>query len=174
MKFEIKYRWSNEVKIVLEGETRDKAIIQALKDGKDLSGSNLRGSNLRGSDLSDSNLSGSDLSDSNLSDSNLRVIKHDIWGVLLMARNEVPKLREMVILGKINGSVYQGECSCLCGTIANIKNACISDGSELPFADSNSPAEKFFMGIKEGDTPETNPVSACVLAFIDEFIALTK
>jgi hypothetical protein len=39
---------------------------------------------------------------------------------------------------------------------------------------SGSTAERFFMGIKEGDTPETNPASRLMLEWIDELQLLVS
>jgi uncharacterized protein YjbI with pentapeptide repeats len=72
VKFEINYSWSNDVKIVLEGKSRNDAIKQAIIDKKDLRGCNLSGSDLRSSDLRGCNLSGCNLRGCNLSGSDLR------------------------------------------------------------------------------------------------------
>ncbi len=137
-----------------------------------LSGANLSGANLSGADLSKANLSGANLSKANLSWADLRVIKHDIWGVLLQSRAEVPFLRQALLEGKVDGSVYQGECSCLCGTLAKAQGK--TDGSTLPFANASSPAERWFLAIRKGDTPENNPVAKLALQWVDEFLELTK
>ena len=105
MKFEIKRRFTGAVKFTTEIEAQKDApasvklrlaVLWAIENKVDLSGSDLRGSNLsncnlRGSNLSNCNLSGSDLrgsnlsrSDlrgSNLSGSDLRVLQTDIWTV---------------------------------------------------------------------------------------------
>jgi hypothetical protein len=117
-------------------------------------------------------LSWADLSKADLSKADLRIIKHDIWGVLLQAQKEVPALRDALIAGKVDGSVYSGTCSCLCGTLAKAQG--LTSGDELPFADAASPAERFFLAIRKGDTPETNAVAKLALQFVDEFLALTR
>ena len=110
MKFEIKRRFTGAVKFTTEIEAQEDApasvklrlaVLWAIENKVDLSGSNLSGSdlsncNLRGSNLSDCdlsncNLSGSDLRGSNLSDCDLsgsdlrdcdlRVLQTDIWTV---------------------------------------------------------------------------------------------
>ena len=108
-----------------------------------------------------------DLSQANLSWADLRYIKHDVWGILLNAIPEVPALRQATIDGKVDGSTYSGECSCLCGTIgkARSKSAYDLEGIET---NSDSMAERFFM---KGDTPETNGASKVVLGWADEFLA---
>ena len=162
MKFEIQHRWSKKVKIVLEGENRNVAIEQAIKDKKDLRDSDLRGSNLRGSNLRDSDLSDSDLSD----------IRNDLWAVLLFFPNEVLALREALITGKVEGSTYEGDCACLVGTIANARHCNYKLLPQLK-PDSSRPAERFFLAIKKGDTPETNQAAKLALEWIDTWLSQT-
>jgi hypothetical protein len=133
----------------------------------DLSGSNLSGSNLRGSNLRGSDLRGSDLSGSNLSGSDLTPIRDDIWAVLSSAPAEVPGLIEALKAGRVDGSTYTGECACLVGTIAKIRGVNV-DSLET---NSSRPAERFFMGIRKGDTPETNQFSKLALEWSEDWIA---
>jgi hypothetical protein len=159
-----------------EANLSEADLIRANLSWADLSGANLSEADLIRANLSGANLSGANLSGANLiraDQRSLRHIKHDIWGVLLHARTEVPALRQAVLEGRIDGSVYEGECACLCGTIANARKCTVN---EIPGVqpDSASLAERFFMAIKKGDTPENNPASKLVLEWIDEFIALTK
>jgi hypothetical protein len=133
--------------------------------GSDLSGSDLRGSNLSGSDLSGSNLSGSDLRDSDL-----QPIRDDFWAVLSAVPKEVPALIEALKAGKVDGSTYDGECACLVGTIANARKTSIySLGLLKP--NSSRPAERFFMAIREGDTPENNQAAAIAVQWAEIWIA---
>ena len=155
MKFEIKSRWTGEVKIVIEGPDFKTAIQDAVRRGSDLRGSNLSGSNLRGS---------------NLSDSDLRPIRDDFWAVLCSSPKEVAGLRRALVEGRIDGSSYNGECVCLVGTLAKERNIRYCDIPGLsPNADR--PAERFFSGIKKGDTPETNPLAKTAVEWIDHWTA---
>ena len=130
-------------------------------------------------DLSWANLSWADLSKANLSwanlsEANLSTIRNDFWAVLLFAKNEVQFLRQSLIDGKVDGSVYTGECACLVGTIAKAKEC---DVEALPLQiqpNSYRAAERFFMGIKKGDTPETNPVSKIALEWTDIWLEQMK
>jgi hypothetical protein len=138
--------------------------------GADLCGANLRGANLydanlRGADLYDANLRGADLCGANLSS-----IRVDFWDVLLHAKNEILGLRLALIEGRVDGSTYEGECACLVGTIANVKH-CAYDSIEALKPDSNRPAERFFLAIKKGDTPENNQASKLAVEWLDEFVA---
>jgi hypothetical protein len=163
-----------------DADLTDADLTDANLTGDDLAGADLAGANLAGADLAGAdltganltraNLAGANLAGADLTGANLRVIKHDVWGVLLLNKNEVPYLRQAIIDGKVDGSAYSGECSCLCGTLAKAKG--INDGKSLAIADSSSPAERFFLAIKRGDTPETNPVSKIVLGWIEEFETL--
>jgi hypothetical protein len=146
--------------------------------GSDLSCSNLRGSNLSGSDLSGSDLScsdlsGSDLSGSNLSGSDLLPIRDDIWAVLSSAPREVPALIEALKAGRVDGSTYQGECSCLVGTIGRARGV-NHDKLDGLRPNSSRPAERFFMGICKGDTPETSQFSALALGWAEEWLTTMR
>ena len=160
MKFEIKNRWSGELIFSIETTSWKLAVEAAIKSEADLSKA----------DLSKANLSEADLSWADLSKANLSTIRNDFWAVLLFAKKEVSALRQSIIDGKIDGSVYVGECACLVGTIAKAKS-CTPEA--LPLAirpNSGRHAERFFMGIQKGDTPEKNPVSKIALEWIDEWL----
>ena len=139
-------------------------------------GASLRGANLSGADLSDAylsyaylsyaNLSGANLSGANLSYASLRSFKHDIWAVCSYAVHEVPNIIKSIKEGKIDGSAYEGDCCCLCGTLEKGLK------SELDIRDASSPAEQWFSMISEGDTPDNNFASQKALEWIEEFYAL--
>jgi hypothetical protein len=84
-----------------------------------------------------------------------------------------PALRKAIVEGRIDGSTYEGDCACLCGTIANERKCDVEDLENI-MPDSSRPAERFFMGIKPGDKPETNPASKIALAWLDEFVEQVK
>ena len=160
MKFQILARWSNTVRFECEltdeeaalpvRDQRGIAIKKALK-----SDSNLRDSNLRGSDLSDSNLT---------------PIRDDLWAVLSGAPLEVDGLLSALKEGRVDGSTYEGECACLVGTIAHVAGT--NYGSlAIVKPDSSRPIERFFMGIRKGDTPETNQVSALAVEWTEDWRA---
>jgi hypothetical protein len=64
-------RWSGKVLYSCAKATIKEAVLQAIKDGADLSGANLSGANLSGANLSGADLSGADLSGANLSGADL-------------------------------------------------------------------------------------------------------
>ena len=141
----------------------------------DLSGANLRGAYLRNADLSGANLRGANLSGANLrgaylSGAYLLPIKADFIEVISQAPREVPALIEALKAGRVDGSTYSGECACLVGTIANARGINV-DSSELGIPkDSSRPVERFFMAIRKGDTPETNPASKLALEWAETWL----
>jgi hypothetical protein len=128
------------------------AILEAL-----LSGANLSGANLRWADLSRA-----DLSDAYLSGANLEPIRYDFWAVLAYAPKEIAGLRSALVQGRVDG--------CLVGTITNVRGCTYAElGILRPQA--ARPAERFFLGMAMGDTPETNQLSALAVDWIDDFVS---
>ena len=140
-----------------------------------LSGAKLSGADLSGANPLRANLSGADLSGANLSRADLSVPKTDFFDILLRASREVAGLRAALIAGKVDGSTYEGECACLVGTIANVRKGCdfgnLGNGIK---PNHLRPAERWFLAIGKGDTPETNQISAITVAWIDEFVGLLE
>src|SRR5438045_3852273 len=118
MKFEIKHRWNSEVLFSIETDSWRLAVEAAVKAGPNLS-------------------------KADLSKANLRYIKHDVWGVIAHAIPEIPALRASLVEGRVNGSAYEGECACLCGTIANARKCSYKELDGIT-PDSDSMAERFF------------------------------
>jgi hypothetical protein len=111
----------------------------------------------------------------------LAAVKRDFLNVVSKLPGEVPYLRLAVIEGRIDGSVYYGECACLKGTLARkavgftlqttsevMVYLRIALGIRCSLAESQ--AEQFFYHIEKGDTPATNPYAAVVLHWLDEFL----
>jgi hypothetical protein len=86
--------------------------------------------------------------------------------VLSCAPAEAKGLRDAIMEGRIDGSQYEGECACLVGTIANVKH-CKYNAIPNLVPNSNRPSERFFLAIKKGDKPETNPASKIALEWTD-------
>jgi hypothetical protein len=133
--------------------------------GADLYGANLRGANLRGADLYGANLYGA-----NLRGADLDAIRDDLYEVFASAPAEVPQLLAMLRAGEIDGSVYEGDCACLVGTIANIRG-CHYEAIEGLKPEADRPAEKWFLAIREGDTPSKSAVAEVTETWILEWIA---
>jgi len=102
--------------------------------------------------------------------SSLDFVKADIWDILSKATHEVPALRQALLEGKVDGSTYTGSCACLVGTLANARGVGFAS---IPGVnpDADRPAERWFTGIRRGDRPTTNPISAAALYWVDEFLA---
>jgi hypothetical protein len=143
---------------------RDANLSDANLSDADLSGANLSGAYLRDADLSDANLSGAYLRDADLSDA-----KEDLYKILDSAPNEVEGVLKALQEGRVNGSTYSGECACLVGTIANIRNC---DYRELGVIEPNidRPAERWFMAIRTGDTPENHPITKITAEWVQEYL----
>lgn len=90
-----------------------------------------------------------------------------------MQKHEVKYLKQSLIDGKINGSSYTGDCCCFVGTIAKGAD-CKYDALIALKPDSGSDTERWFLGINEGDTPETNEVAKITLMWIEEFELLVS
>ena len=166
------------------------AVRAAYKAGADLRDANLRDANLGSADLSSANLSDADLSGANLSGANLsganlggaylrdaylrdaylETVRTDFFDVLLRASSngEVPALIQVLKDGRVDGSTYVGECACLVGTLAK-ERKCRYDAIPNLAPDSHRPAERFFLAIRKGDTPETNPAAKLVVEWAEEF-----
>src|SRR5450830_1916343 len=172
MKIEIRNRWSGAVIFTheAEGATMRDAVLAARNSGANLSDADLIDADLRGADLRGANLSGANLSGADLSGANLLPIRDDIWAVLSSAPAEVPALIDALKTGRVDGSTYEGDCSCLVGTIARTRGVSISTLESLK-PNSSRPAELFFMGIRTGDTPETSQFSKLALEWSEEWLA---
>jgi hypothetical protein len=145
----------------------DANLSDAYLSDANLSDANLSGANLRGANLRDANLS-----DANLSDANLRGFKADVFDVLLRAPNEAQGVRDALIAGRVDGSVYEGECACLVGTIGKVRGVAYSDLGHGLKPDAGRPAEQWFMAIKRGDTPGSSSVVKITVEWVDEFLGL--
>ena len=165
-------RWSRTTVLFTgrPGETKREAMLRAASEGANLSGAYLSGAYLSDANLSDADLSDANLSDADLSDANLSVIREDVRSVLAAAPAEAPGLLAALREGRVDGSTYEGPCACLVGTIANVRGVEHTALGDLR-PDADRPAERFFMGIREGDTPETDPVSAIAAKWVEEFLA---
>ncbi|SEB24771.1 pentapeptide repeat-containing protein, partial [Paraburkholderia sartisoli] len=134
-------------------------------EGAKLGGANLYGANLYGANLEGANLRGANRRGADLEGANLLPIKADFIEVISRAPLEVPALIDALKNGRVDGSTYEGPCACLVGTIANVRGA---DYRELS-PDPSRPAERFFMMISRGDTPETNQAAKIALEWAQDW-----
>lgn len=135
-----------------------------------LTGSDFRGGDFLGADFSGADFSGAQVSGANLSAADWTPIRDDIWSVLSSAPAEVPALINALKNGRVDGSTYEGYCACLIGTIANTKGCSFREVAGIK-PNPTRPAERFFLGIKKGDTPETNQFSKMALEWSEDWLA---
>jgi hypothetical protein len=185
---------ANLVSASLEGAKLDGArlvganLVGARLDGARLDGANLVGANLEGASLvrasligarldgarlDRANLVGANLVSASLIGASLAVQKNDFWSILLRAPHEIAGLRLALVGGRVDGSAYEGVCACLVGTIANVRGKPYKELNGIS-PNSSRPAEQWFLGIKKGDTPETNQISALTVGWLDEFVGLLE
>jgi len=175
----IRNRWTNAT--IAEGETwiDAKNVAPKTENGD----ADLSDADLRGADLSDADLRGADLRDANLRDANLRGadlrganlrdVKEDFLSILAAAPHEVPALILALETGRVDGSTYEGECSCLVGTIATAQGVGYDQVPGIT-PDGSRPAERWFLGIRRGNTSANNQISAITVEWAKEFLAAQK
>ena len=173
-------RGADLTRALLRGaDLRGADLIGADLIGADLRGADLRGAGLTGADLTGAILTGADLTGAILIGADLRgadlrgasllPIRDDLWAVLSSAPSEVVGLRTALIQGRIDGSTYKGPCACLVGTLANVRQC---DFKAIPglVPNSSRPAERFFLMVRPGDTPETSVSAKIALEWIDTWL----
>ena len=160
IKIEIKNRFTGKIlfEYSKENNTVKETLVEAVSKGADLEGAYLKWADLKWAYLKWANLEGANLSS----------IKNDFWEILLKTKNEIPGLKKALINGKIDGSCYEGECCCLVGTIAKLKQ-CEYRTLEGVAPNASRPAESWFTNIDPGDTPENSQVVKITLEWIEEF-----
>jgi hypothetical protein len=95
------------------------------------------------------------------------MFRNDVWAVLSSAPAEAQGVLDALRAGTVDGTVYEGQCACLVGTIAKVRG-CDVDTLEQ---DSSRPAEQWFMQILPGMTPETAPVVQQTAEWVEQWIA---
>jgi hypothetical protein len=166
-------------------------LTRACLNGAELTGADLKGANLSGASLSDAfltfaNFYGASLSGANLRrtllrganfaevdlrQANLQDIEEDFYSILEASPSEVPGLMKALIEGKIDGNLYQGECTCLVGTLAKLRGV---HYTHLPLIDPNfsRPAERWFHALVPGNRPSTSQIAKITSEWIEEWAAL--
>ena len=142
--------------------------------GANLARANLYGANLYGAKLVEANLYEANLYEANLYEADLAGVKADLLLVLALGGVEETRgLLESLRSGEINGSQYEGECCCLVGTLANQKG-CAYNAIEGLIPNAYRPAERWFLAIRTGDTPETSQVAKITEGWIEEWLSANK
>ena len=144
----------------------------------DLGSANLGSANLRSANLGYADLRSADLEGCEIDNANLNHFRQDLIAEVLRMPDELDALRDTINAGKIDGSTYSGECSCLAGTLATARGIENYGGGEIACngfkftADSYSPREQWFSMIRPGHKPETHVASRLALEWVDEAIAI--
>src|SRR3990167_170073 len=143
----------------------------AYLEGANLKGAYLKGAYLEGAYLEGAYLEGAYLGGAYLEGADLGGTKADIFKVLDLAPKEVPGLRQALIDGRIDGSVYSGECACLIGTLANVRQCNYQDMGALK-PQASRPAEKWFLMFRPSKyhTPDRHGGAKITLGWIDEWL----
>lgn len=113
------------------------------------------------------------LTEEQLRSARLNPIRDDLWAVLCSSPREVPGLRLALVEGRIRGTAYEGACACLVGTLANVRKC---GPAEIPglVPDAERAAERWFLAIHKGDTPESNLFAKLAVEWIDEWTGLMR
>ena len=147
-------------------------LVGAYLADADLARANLAGAYLARANLEGAYLVGAYLADADLARAKgvadwLTPYRDDLWSVLDLAPHEVPGLIAAIVEGRVDGSVYTGECACLLGTIANVRGCSVDRlGIEK---DSSRPAEVWFMSLKPGHKSSNSQNVAIALGWICEW-----
>ena len=154
------------------------AVITALAAGADLrdadmTGADLRFANLRGADLRGADLRGADLRGVDLRGADLTVIRADIFAVLDRAPEEALAVADALKKGRVDGSLYEGPCCCLIGTIAKQRKCHYGYMPGLK-PDEQRPAERWFLAICPGDTPDNSQIVKITHDWVLEWIESTR
>jgi len=146
------------------------SLVGARLDRASLDGARLDRASLAGASLDGASLDRASLAGASLDGASLVGYRSDIRAVLDLAPNEVPGLLAALREGRVNGSVYSGECACLLGTIANVRGVKHDDLGPLR-PNAGRPAERWFLSIKKGDTPENHSGAGMAVKWIEEWQA---
>ena len=190
-KIEIR-RWDNN-KLIICGEyesvrdclekNKSKSFYRANLRYADLSYANLSSADLSYADLRSANLSSANLSSANLRSANLRSAKYipqsyinlcsrDILFILSHLKKEVPFLREKLIKGEVDGTQYEGKCSCLIGSLDNADGGIEKVCAAIPFYEKglDNYGEQWFFQIHKGDTSKNSFFAKHALLLIDSVL----
>ena len=153
---------ATDVKTALEEAAKAKADLRSANLGyANLGYANLGSADLRSADLGSANLRYANLGYADLRSADLGSadghrhplwqFQADLWSILDRVPAEVAGLRQHIVDGLIDGSVYTGKCACLVGTIAVVRHVSLEE-LDIP-RDGGRPAEQWFGPIREGDRP---------------------
>lgn len=135
----------------------------------DFTHANLRHANLISANLNYANFRAANLSHVEIGSAKVNDIIEDFFQVLDLSKTEVETFYKFVWEGKINGLVYKGKCVCLVGTIANLRKKNFEQMADLE-PNAERLAEKWFLGISEGDVPQNSQVSKLTSEWLEHYM----
>ena len=127
--------------------------------------------------LSRANLSDADLSDADLSRADLSAIKSDIYDIVDLVPLDLPYMVAALKAGTVDGSTYRSDCNqgCLVGTLEISAKRRIASNPDLDMPhiphNSSRPAERWFLAIRPGMTPENSQIVAWTVQILEERLA---
>jgi hypothetical protein len=143
-------------------------LDDANLDGARLDGANLDHANLDHASLDGASLVGANLVGARLDRASLDPIAEDVRALVRdYPTPEVEGLLAALREGRVDGSTYTGECACLVGTIALVRDCDVDTLAR----NRHRPAEQWALAIRIGDTPATNPVAALTVQWIEAELA---
>jgi hypothetical protein len=77
-------------------------------------------------------------------------------------------LKQALQDGTVDGNEYNGDCACLCGTIADLRGCHYTELAHID-PEPRRPAEQWFIGIAYADRPDNNAFAGIALAWLEEF-----
>ena len=178
---------------IINASLVDANLTRANLTGAVLTGANLAGADLTGAKFTALNLYLANFVDANLTDAdftgadfynadftgvdlraaNLAEIKADLIAAILYLPRAIPFLRQAILDGRVDSTLYDDDSAHLAGTMAHACNMSWDEfkAKGLMPIDGNSPRESWFLAIRPGDTPATNQIAAITLEWIDELLA---
>jgi hypothetical protein len=97
-------------------------------------------------------------------------VRLDLLQVLQFAKSETPVLLEKLEAGEVDGNIYEGECCCLLGTLANAREVHYKSLEGI-VPQISRPAERWFTAIRPGDTPEKSQIVKMTTDWIKAWLA---
>jgi len=160
-----------------DADLSDADLSRADLSRADLSRANLSDADLSDADLSDADLSRADLSDADLSRADLSAIKSDIYDIVDLVPLDLPYMVAALKAGTVDGSTYRSDCNqgCLVGTLEISAKRRIASNPDLDMPhiphNSSRPAERWFLAIRPGMTPENSQIVAWTVQILEERLA---
>ena len=96
--------------------------------------------------------------------------------VFMCLRYDLPRLREKLVAGEVDGTQYEGECCCLIGSLGQGTHEGVERvAAAIPYYEKglHNYGEQWFWQIRKGDTPDTSFFAAHALTLIDRVLGMS-